>query len=131
MALVTARTTESAYRDENGDYLDPWAALYNAHEADDFDGQMIPAIEQVITERVAQALLRRGGCAGAQCAMVVRTAPEQDFSEFYMDDDDYVDCTCGHPNADHVAGACPFPGCGCGVLDESDNGTAPNRPGAS
>ena len=37
----------------------------------------------------------------------------------------YVDCTCGHPNADHVGGACPFPGCGCGVLDNSDDLTAP------
>ena len=40
--------------------------------------------------------------------------------------DDYVDCTCGHPNADHEDGACPFPGCGCGVpYDESGITTPP------
>ncbi|GAA1138709.1 hypothetical protein [Nocardioides aquiterrae] len=33
---------------------------------------------------------------------------------------EYVDCTCGHPNADHTElGECPFPGCGCGALADA------------
>lgn len=32
-----------------------------------------------------------------------------------LDDLDYIDCTCGHPNDDHNLGECPFPGCGCGL----------------
>jgi hypothetical protein len=40
---------------------------------------------------------------------------EMDYAEV-----EYVDCTCGHPNADHEDGECPFPGCGCGAWGRSD-----------
>ena len=33
---------------------------------------------------------------------------------------EWLDCTCGHPNADHEDGTCPFPGCGCGVMPDDD-----------
>ena len=36
--------------DADGFYVDPWAALYNAHEADDFEGQMVPAIRALMAQ---------------------------------------------------------------------------------
>lgn len=46
-----------------------------------------------------------------RACMVYPPAPEPE----------YVDCTCGHPNDEHQFGECPFPGCGCGVVDEDDS----------
>jgi len=44
-----------------------------------------------------------------------------------LDEPDYVDCTCGHPNDDHNLGECPFLGCGCGVLDSTTSPADPKE----
>lgn len=50
-------------------------------------------------------------CCHVVAAVVLPPASEPEF----------VDCTCGHPNADHNLGECPFRGCGCGARDDEND----------